>query len=571
MSLARALSRSVAPPLLVVVPALYWVIDVTRRASWATLGRDQGIFQYVAWALRQGDLAYRDVRDVNGPLVALVHCVFQWLGGEDEHRFRVLDLVGSGIAFAFAGACLTSLSRSDKDDSPGHRVMRRIGWASAAWVVLSAQYLAYGYWETAQRESFYDWFLLASISLQAISFPEHGVPKARTWMRAALAGAFSVMPWFGKPTFVLFTVAQIVALLADDEAKGKKGKRVAAFFAGGLGGAAVPLLFLLAYGDVRAWLRITFVDVPAMYRFIWPRPASAILALPGYAQTAALAVGTTAVILFLVWKKKMPRRALPIAAMPVCGLVSVIVQAKGFPYHFHPVTLGISLGWLAILGCTWERAVMNDARLARGIVLVAALLLGIRAALTARGTWYPEVPVARDATSLGSEAHLTQYDRIDFFPYALRQAARHIEKNTAPDDRVQAYSMDAYLLFLAHRRSATPYIYAYDLNVDAALFGAFEEGGRKPTAAQQEVIRAMRDAHERDMLARLERTPPAAFVFVGRSPLMSDTDALEDFRVHCPDAARFMDLRYRQTADFDGIRVFLRNDLADKAERENLR
>jgi len=569
MSLARALSRSVAPPLLVVVPALYGVIDATRRASWATLGRDQGIFQYVAWALRQGDVAYRDVRDVNGPLVALVHCVFQWLGGEDEHRFRTLDLVGSGIAFAVAGACLTSLSRSDKDDSPGHRAIRRIGWAAAAWIIFSAQYLVYGYWETAQRESFYDWFLLASISLQAISFPEHGVPRARTWMRAALAGAFSVMPWFGKPTYALFTIVQVLTLVFDDEAKGKKGRRIGAFMAGGLAGAAVPLLFLIAYGDLRAWLRITFVDVPAMYRFIWPRPASAILALPGYAQTAVLAVGTTAVILFLVWRKKMPRRALPIAAMPVCGLVSVIVQAKGFPYHFHPVTLGISLGWLAILACTWERAVMNDSRVARIAVLVAALLLGARAALTAHAAWY--LPVARDAASLVSEAHLTQYDRIDFFPHALRQAARHIEKHTTPDDRVQAYSMDAYLLFLARRRSATPYIYAYDLNVDAALFGAFEEGGRKPTAGEQEVIRAMRDAHERDMLARLERSPPAAFVFVGRSPLMSYPDALEDFRVHCPEAARFLDLRYRQTADYDGIRVFLRNDLADKAENENLR
>ena len=41
------------------------------RASWTPLGRDQGIFQYVAWAVAQGDVDYRDVRDVNGPLIAL--------------------------------------------------------------------------------------------------------------------------------------------------------------------------------------------------------------------------------------------------------------------------------------------------------------------------------------------------------------------------------------------------------------------------------------------------------------------------------------------------------------------
>ncbi len=47
-------------------------------------------------------MLYRDVRDVNGPLVALLHRIALALGGGDEHRFRVLDLVVTALAAAFA-------------------------------------------------------------------------------------------------------------------------------------------------------------------------------------------------------------------------------------------------------------------------------------------------------------------------------------------------------------------------------------------------------------------------------------------------------------------------------------
>ena len=67
------LVRALVPPLSLALPPLFWVADATRRASLTTLGRDQGIFQYVAWALRQGVVGYRDLRDVNGPLTQLVH------------------------------------------------------------------------------------------------------------------------------------------------------------------------------------------------------------------------------------------------------------------------------------------------------------------------------------------------------------------------------------------------------------------------------------------------------------------------------------------------------------------
>src|ERR1700694_5305793 len=47
--------RLLAPLLLALVP-LFWVADATHRSSLTTLGRDQGIFQYIAWAISRGDV-----------------------------------------------------------------------------------------------------------------------------------------------------------------------------------------------------------------------------------------------------------------------------------------------------------------------------------------------------------------------------------------------------------------------------------------------------------------------------------------------------------------------------------
>jgi hypothetical protein len=86
--------------------------------------------------------------------------------------------------------------------------------------------------------------------------------------------------------------------------------------------------------------------------------------------------------------------------------------------------------------------------------------------------------------------------------------------------------------------------------------------GLHPTEEQADKIRAIRDAHEADMLARLQKEPPAAFVFIDGSPLLSFADAFFDFKVHNPEAAEWVESHYRETAAFGEDRVWLRLDLA---------
>lgn len=567
-ALAR-LARALVPPLVLGLPPLFWVADATRRASLTTLGRDQGIFQYIAWALRCGAIDYRDVRDVNGPLTHLVHLVLLGLGGADEHRFRVIDLLVTGATFVLVGACVPGL-RSGRTPNG----LERIAWAFAGWVVLSAQYLLYGYWDLAQRESFFDWFLLPSLALQLVAQaqwrrrPNPG--KRQAWLLVAV-GAFSIIPWFGKPTYALFTVAQLLGLALDDGLVLSRKRALLAFGLGGALGAATQVAFLVAYGDVRAFVQIEFTDVPAMYRFIWPRAVPDMFSDPWRATQAIFALVGAVVIFALISLGEMPRRVIAVALAPLCALGSVVGQAKGFPYHFHPVTATVHLQWLVFAAWMAERAHVAQRRWA--ILRLAPVAVG--AAFSLRiATAMEDSPYVRAVWLLwganGPEQRTTseyfsRFPEPDFFPFELRQAADYLRRHTGTTDRVQTYGMDPYLLFLAERQSATPYIYAYDLNADAALAGG--TAGR-PDDAQAARIRAIRDANELDLLARLEARPPTAFVFIDGSPLISQMDAWADFERHCTRTAAWVVAGYRETARFGHDHIWLRMERASGLANE---
>jgi len=558
---------SIAPALVVALPPLAWVREGMYRASLTTLGRDQGIFQYIAWAIMNGDVDYRDVRDVNGPLTHEVHMLLLALGGRDEHVFRTLDLTIISVAFAIVGACMPGIARSFRASGRVSELASRAGWALAAWVVLGGQLLNYLYWDLAQRETFCHWFLLPSVGLQLYAqgkiANEDPSRHKRYAALLALCGALSVIPWFGKPTYALFTVAQGLTLLVDRHSPMRASKMLALFAIGGALGALTQFAFLLRYGDLGAWARITFHDVPAMYRFMMPRTPREILSLQWGGPPSAMALVNACVMIALVLDGQLARRALAIALFPLCGVVSVLAQGKGFPYHFHPVTVGVYMQWLLLVVWTWEKFS------ARPIGTFARLLpFAAAAALAWRICWL--VPQSSHITGIwildkgdtaekrASSDYLVYFRDRDFFPWEMRQAAEYLDEHTKPTDKVQMYAMDPYLLFLAQRKSATPYIYAYDLNADAALAGSWMRRGLHPTDEQAVQIRAMRDAHEADLIARLEKDPPAAFVFIDGAPLMSYADAFFDFKMHNPEAGAWVDAHYRETAAFGEDHVWLR-------------
>jgi hypothetical protein len=298
-----------------------------------------------------------------------------------------------------------------------------------------------------------------------------------------------------------------------------------------------------------------------MYRFIWPRAPADLFSDPWRATQAIFAITGTLVFLVLMALGEMPRRLGVVAIAPVCALAGVVAQAKGFPYHFHPVTAAVHLQWLVFAAWVAGRsrvarrrfAIVRLAPLAIGTVLALRIATAMEDSPYVRASWLDwgaDTPEKR-----ATRAYFAQFPEPDFFPFELRQTADYLTQHTGQADRVQTYGMDPYVLFLARRLSATPYIYAYDLNADAALAGGT---GAHPDDAQAARIRTMRDDHERDLLDRLEASPPAAFVFIDGSPLLSTVDAWDDFEAHCARSAEWVRARYRETARFGHDHVWMR-------------
>jgi hypothetical protein len=195
------------------------------------------------------------------------------------------------------------------------------------------------------------------------------------------------------------------------------------------------------------------------------------------------------------------------------------------------------------------------------VTTLAALALGAKSAGDAwrapsvKGRWaIAGATPERRAT----RAYFDRFPWGDYFANDLRDGAAYLAFHTEPGERVQTYGFDPYLLFLARRKSASPVIYGFELNVDAALEGG---PGARPSAELRSWLLAYRDNAEQLVLRSVEAAPPAAFALLDRAPFTHPPDAERDFAAHCPDLFRWMEARYVPAATFGTVRIWLRRDV----------
>jgi hypothetical protein len=166
--------------------------------------------------------------------------------------------------------------------------------------------------------------------------------------------------------------------------------------------------------------------------------------------------------------------------------------------------------------------------------------------------------VGATASMRASRSYFDDFDWEDFEAADLRDAAKYLHEHTGPAERIQTYGLDPYLLFLAQRHTASPVIYDFELDLDAAL----EAGsGAAPSGAQRAKLFAYRDAAVKDVYDHVTASPPAAFVFFDGAPFSYPDDSEADFARHCPSIHDWLDTRYAPARRFGALRVRMRNDL----------
>jgi hypothetical protein len=516
--------------------------------TYATLGRDQGIFQYVGWSLRHGQRAYRDFHEINGPLPHAWNVLLQTVGGEDEHVFRVLDTAFVIVVYAAAAYTLPRWIGVTA------RTRVLLAWAAAGLAVLGAQFVSYGWWHTNQREGFYGALILASLALQATA--HHTRSARRASILFALAAAVTSLTWFGKPPCVIFAVLQLGILLLDRASVVVSVKLALLMSAvGALASAALMIGFVAAYEDFSAAFRVLSA-VPLLHHTIWNHSLAECYRAYDNAPRLNAAFVTTACFVAVYFSLRLPRRALFALVLPIGGFIVFAGQGKGFPYHLQMVTLGTAVVQLVILVALAQR---GHARGGVTALVVAVLALGLGVKCLDDGVTSPAWRA--DWATLGktkelrrSPAYLDRFEWGDFFVADLHDAAQFVQDHTSPQDRVQTYGLDPYFLFLAKRHTATPVIYNFELNIEPALEGG---SGAQLTAAQRTALLAHRDAAEELILQRASASPPAAFVFFDKAPFGHPEDGELDFATHCPQLYRWVEDHYQAAQRFGTVRVRL--------------
>jgi hypothetical protein len=542
------------------------VVWALYSQTFAVLGRDQGIFQYVAWALQNGDRAYRDIHEINGPFPHAWYVLMQLLGGEDEHVFRTIDTVLLVTVYLAAGSTIprwVGLSR-ERGQGGGRDTL---AWALASLAVLGAQYARYDWWHTAQRESLYALLVFGSIAAQAVGHTTEN--RRRALVAFAAAGLLTSLPWYGKPPCAIFAGLQAIVLWLDRERLSIRVRTAAAASVlGMLVTGAGMLAFVAAYGDIARGVTL-LAKVPRLHHTIWNETLIGVYRAYNNAPRLdwALAMMVTFAVAYRLFA--LPRLALLATILPIGGVVVFAGQGKAFPYHLHMLTLGTGVLQLTVLAGA-AKALQGDiarARLKSTLAIasvLAAIGLGSLAAQDAwlspgvRGHW---AAIGRTHEDRATRAYVDHFPWGDFHANDLRDAAAYLSFHTLPGERVQTYGFDPYLLFLARRKSASPVIYNFELNVDAALRGG---PGARPSADLKRWLMDYREEAETLVLESVEASPPAAFALIDRAPFTYPADSERDFADHCPRLSQWMTEHYERSAVFGPVRIWLRKDLKER-------
>jgi hypothetical protein len=281
---------------------------------------DATVFHFLAVQHSLGSLPYRDVADMNFPLIYWIHDALVGIAGPGDFPFRIFDLLVTGVAAGLAVLFVWPAGRTP---------------AVLAGLSLAFAHLTFGPLDEGQRD-----FLLLIPALAAAICATAASQETKNRKRFALlatAGFAVALAALFKPTAVLLG---LLVFVADGRV------RLTTILWTGLGfalGMAVPVTVLGATGALTPFFHVMAQYLPA-YGPIDRQSKHVLLLLigvclvkfSGFVLAGALSL-----------RPSINARARVAIFLVLFGVVHVLVQGKGYFYHLHPLVLGLIL-WGAL-------------------------------------------------------------------------------------------------------------------------------------------------------------------------------------------------------------------------------
>jgi hypothetical protein len=382
-------------PILAVTAWLLW-----RSLAWPLTG-DAAIFHFMADQFLMGLVPYRDLADVNMPLIYGIHAAVVWVGGMSDAAWRAFDL----LAAAVMSVLIVTL-------------VRPAGWAAAILAALAmlATHLLLGPYAAGQRD-----YLIAILALAVawLSAAASEAPQRRLLYLMA-AGACTMTAASLKPSALLLGLIPLLTI------GWPRARDIAWMTAGALGAGVAVFGALAALGGLGPFITMLRTLLPRYASLNDPTLWQMLQACAGLAPLGGLAI---AAALGIVSAK--PARMRAMMGVAAFGLIHLLVQRKGFFYHLYPLGAGLAcwgafslarlsrwraLACLALIVVTvgWQAV-----QAARSIAPYAEL----RAAVTMQAALESQLP-------RGARVQVLDSDRGAFLAMSragMRQATRHMQ------------------------------------------------------------------------------------------------------------------------------------------------
>ena len=383
-------------PLAAFVGWLLW-----RSLEWPMVG-DATFFHFIAVQMQMGALPYRDIVDIQMPLMYLIHAAIVATIGTSDVAWRVFDVAAATV---MAGLILMLVCPAGRPA------------AILAVLLMLATHLLLGPYATGQRDYLMSIPILAA-ALASLRAVDH---RERPRFFLFLVGAFAMTAASIKPSGIL--VAGLPALTSG----GLRWRDAMWIIAGAAAVGLLVLVILIAWGALGPFR--------AMIWELWPIYAQLDMrSIPQILRDAALwlaPIGGLALAAALSLAAPKPPRVRLMIGLACFGLVHLLIQRKGYSYHVYPLGVGLAC-WGA-----WSLAALPRWRAGLCLAVVAATLVAEATRLDALLS--PADPFPRAAASMQSalESRLPRGARVQTLDTdngaflamvraGMRQATRHI-------------------------------------------------------------------------------------------------------------------------------------------------
>ena len=369
--------------------------------DWPLIG-DAAIFHFIADQMRAGAMPYRDIYDVNMPLIYFIHEAVVTTGGMSDVAWRAFDLA---CAAAMSGLVLMLVWPAGR------------AWAIHATLIALVMHLLLGPYSAGQRD-----YLMSIVALGAtlVSATAAETPEPRR-IDLLLSGALAAIAASIKPTGILLLALPAVAMA-------RVRWRDAMWTL--LGAALVGLLMvglLAALGVLSAFVAMLRRLMP-VYAALGSRPLLDVIrdAAIWLAPTGGLALAAA-----LNLSTPKPPRVRAMIGLTLFGFIHLFAQRKGWFYHVYPLALGL-ICWGA-----WSLAALPTRRTVLCLTATATALVWLVAGTLTQAKSYPALRAA-DAMQRALESRLPRGARVQaldsdngaFLAMAragMRQATPHIQ------------------------------------------------------------------------------------------------------------------------------------------------